>query len=400
MNPSRIVISSVAAIGPHGRNMDQLLSHLAGDSPPPGPAPTVDELARPRRGRSAFRVPDLDLDDLVTPRAARRMSRSSVWAAAAARLAMQEAGLKPGPRPGLGVYTATAFGPSGFTSGLLAQIFGAGPQTASPFLFTDCVANAPAGQSAIAVQAQGPNVTICQRESGPLQALAQASRDLRWGRISQALVGAVDELDAHQLEILDRMGALTKDPRGPRPFALGRDGTTAGEGASYLLLEPESMAQVRDHLPLCLVLASGRGFDPSAPPAGWGEGAESFATQLRQSLQDAHLEPAQIDAVVCGASGSRRGDALEAAVLHRVFGTEHPPLLTPKARLGEYGGGTLATAVLAATGPIRVRTDASRPDPQLPCRPSVEALTGATRRVLATGLGTGGAGAWAILEGL
>ena len=45
-----------------------------------------------------------------------------------------------------------------------------------------------------------------------------------------------------------------------------------------------------------------------------------------------------VDAVICGANGSRAGDALEAALLKRVWGSKPlPALLAPKAVLGELG---------------------------------------------------------------
>ena len=42
--------------------------------------------------------------------------------------------------------------------------------------------------------------------------------------------------------------------------------------------------------------------------------------------------------MICGANGSRAGDALEAALLKRVWGSKPlPALLAPKAVLGELG---------------------------------------------------------------
>ena len=52
---------------------------------------------------------------------------------------------------GTAVVIATAFGPSSNTEALLKQILCEGPEAASPSLFIESVANAPAAQIAIAL---------------------------------------------------------------------------------------------------------------------------------------------------------------------------------------------------------------------------------------------------------
>ena len=117
----------------------------------------------------------------------------------------------------------------------------------------------------------------------------------------------------------------------------------AGEGATVLVLEPEEAARVRGAPILARVAGSVRASDPTAPAHDWGEGDERLADALRPLA-------AGVDRIVSTASGSRRGDALEARILLRVFGADVPPVLVPKAVTGEYGGGFLAGAILAATG--------------------------------------------------
>ncbi len=104
------------------------------------------------------------------------MSPPSKLAVAAARMALRCAGLPGKDEAGTATVIATAFGPSSYTEALLKQILLEGPEAASPSLFTESVANAPAAQIAIACKARGPSVTVCQREAGPLLALGQRRR--------------------------------------------------------------------------------------------------------------------------------------------------------------------------------------------------------------------------------
>jgi hypothetical protein len=161
------------------------------------------------------------------------MSPPSKLAVAAARMATAEAGGTA--EAGLTeVVLATAFGPASFTERLLRGLLAEGPETASPFLFTECVANAPAAQVAIACQARGPNITVTQREAGPLLALGRAAADVATGSVARALAGAVDESPPLVHALLDRYGALSRPTAEggevARPFDRRRSGFYMGEG--------------------------------------------------------------------------------------------------------------------------------------------------------------------------
>jgi len=106
--------------------------------------------------------------------------------------------------------------------------------------------------------------------------------------------------------------------------------------------------------------------------------------------------PEEIDLVVSGASGAVRGDRLEAQVLRRVFGPRLPPVVAPKGTLGEYGGGFLGAAVLAARGNARwAHPWFEERDSELGIAPVAD--LGNPRRVLVSSLGAGGSAAWLLL---
>ena len=94
----------------------------------------------------------------------------------------RRAGIGPFERRRVAVVLATAFGALLFTEKLVHQILDEGPESAQPFYFSECVANAAAARVAIALGARGANVTITEREAGPLLALARAAQEVREGR--------------------------------------------------------------------------------------------------------------------------------------------------------------------------------------------------------------------------
>jgi 3-oxoacyl-[acyl-carrier-protein] synthase II len=405
LNPS-VVITGLGAIAASGAGRESLGRALAVGVPLAHPVDRSAGYHRPGGARLAALAGGVELASLLPAAAARRMSPPSRLAVAAARLAVRDAGLAE-EDPGFAdtaVVVATAFGPALYTEKLLESIFGSGPESASPAIFTESVASAAASQVAIALRARGPSLTVTQREAGPLVAVGEGLRLLRAGRARRVLVGAVEEMTPLLHAILDRFHALARpDASGAeaaRPFDRDRNGFLAGEGATFVVLEPASEASARAARPLCRVVAAFSAFDPSAPAFDWGRGEDSLAAALRQGLERSGVATRSIDRIVSGASGAVRGDRLEGLVLRRLWPTATlPPVAAPKAVVGEYGGTTLGAAVLAACGLAGGPTPGFRaPDPELGIVPHDGSPLPAARRVLTSALASGGAAAWAVLD--
>jgi len=419
-----VVITALGTAGACGCGRAGLERALATAAPPP--ATEIDRAGgyrchRAGGARRALLTPVAALAPWVPQSEARRMSPPSRLAVAATRMALADSGLEPArlAGPGTVVVVATAFGASSFSEALLRQILLDDPEAASPYLFTESVANAAAAQIAIACGARGANVTLCQREAGALLAVAAGAAEVAAGRAEQALVGAVDEISPLLHAVLDRFGALARPRRGrpdgsgevARPLDRRRAGMVAADGATVLLLESAAAAERRGKAPLARVRGAGSAFDPSAPPAGWGTGAELLGRALRRTLArcgaagtapGAPGGPVAIDRVVSGAAGSRTGDLLEGRVLRAAWGAaELPPVLAPKAVTGEYGGGFLAAAVLAAAGAPGVAcappAGFGEPDPELGVSPHDGRPLPPPELLLATSLAAGGAASWLVL---
>lgn len=400
------VVTGLGTIGPCGQGREALARALLAGKPAVAEVDRRAGVHRETGARLAGLVRDRDLSRWIAPAAGRRMCFPSKLAVAAARMALAEAGLDAADTGAsrVGVYLSTTFGAGLFTELLLKQVFLEGAETAQPFYFSECVANAPAAQLAIAVGARGPNMMLTQRESGPILAVARAAQAVREGRVDRALAGAVEEVTPLLHALLDRFGALALPSGGraemPRPFDRRRDGFLAGEGATVLVLEREDAARARGARALARIGWSGAGFDSTAGVSDWGDGHAPLAAALRAGLDEVPGGVAGIGAVVSGASGSRRGDLLEARVLRASWsGDPLPPLLVPKAVTGEYGGGILAPALLALEGASFGPTPGfAEIDPEVDVAPHSGAAQPAPERVLLTGLASGGGAAWLVLE--
>ncbi|HEX6199717.1 MAG TPA: beta-ketoacyl synthase N-terminal-like domain-containing protein [Thermoanaerobaculia bacterium] len=415
---TRAVVTGLGAVGPWGAGREGLLEDLRLSRCRLAPLPPTGALLE-RRGLAARpgaawagRVEAEALAPWLPGAAARRMSRPSRMAVAAARMALADAGLADGGEAwkalaeDAALVLATAYGPSSVTEELEEQILLTGPEAASPALFAESVANAPAAQVARLTGARGANLTVTAREAGGLLAVRQAAAEIAAGRSPLVLAGIVDEITDLLQAVLDRSGALarSREPgRAPvaRPFDRRRGGFVTGEGAAVLVLEhPEGVA-ARGRRPLATVAAAGSAFDPTAPRAGWGTGHAALGAALRRTLERADLGPSGIDLVVSGASGSRAGDRLEALTLRAAWGgAELPPVVAPKGATGELGGGLLAAGVLALEGATFGPSQGfRRPDPELGLVPWPGGpFPRPVRRALLTTLAVGGGAAWVVLE--
>lgn len=401
-----VVITGLGCLGAFGTGFAALARTLAAGK---ALATDIDRSAGYHRKNSSQKVAQcrtdagvaLDITPWLTDDDGRRMSDLSQYAVTCARMALQHAGLAELPAERTSVTIATAFGPGGFTERLALQVLQRGGKFASPFLFTDCVANAAAGQIAIAVGARGANITICQREAGPLLALGQAAHDVSLGRADVCLVGAIDELKPLSHAILDRFRAVARPlahdggiaAELPRPFDLRRNGYLAGEGGAVLVLEREDHARARRATILARVGTGVRAFDPTASRVGHGTGSATFAESMRLGF-GGQLD--SVDTVVSAASGARRGDALEAELLRLVL-PNVARVLTPKAVTGEFGGGTLAAAMLAMSGAdFALPEGCANPDPTIDI--PMHAGPVRSKRMLCSAHGAGGVSCWIMLE--
>jgi 3-oxoacyl-[acyl-carrier-protein] synthase II len=332
------------------------------------------------------------------------MSPSSKMAVAAARMAVDDAALGDASFERSAVVVSTAYGASDVSERILRQILQESPEAVSPALFTESVANAPAAQIALALGACGANLTVTQRQAGPWLALDRAVAELANGRAERVLVGAVDELNPLLHAALDRLGALARPaPDGrevARPFDRRRNGFVAGEGAAVAVLEPESDAVARGARVLARVTTTGSAFEPDAPRTGWATDGRATADTIAAAVAGAGLTPGEIGVVVSGACGSWPADRFEARVLRALWASDPmPPVITPKAWLGEHGGPLLGAAILIAHGHPCGRTPGfADPDPELGVHPHDGGPLPIEPTVLGLAAAAGGAVSWAVLE--
>jgi 3-oxoacyl-(acyl-carrier-protein) synthase len=251
---------------------------------------------------SAGRVDDPTLAGLLGGVDARRTSRVSRLAVAAARLALDDARLKDVETAALvlGSEHGDLHSTIEFADGYLRG----GTQGLSPLLFPNTVMNTMASATSIAAATRGPSLTLNVRTVGGELAVARAARTIAAGRVDLALAGGVDERDPLVEAVLGDLGGGAE---------------TRGEGATVLVLETLDRARARGVVPLGEIRgAAWRGL--AARPNGVGRVIESRA--IAAALAEAGIEPNAVGWVYGSGSGDGPRDDWERALLSRALRPE------------------------------------------------------------------------------
>jgi 3-oxoacyl-[acyl-carrier-protein] synthase II len=299
-------------------------------------------------------VTDFTPRGFISAKHLRRMDRLSTMAVAAARLAVDDAGLSPhDSRPErVGVMLGVAFGGTDTAARFARTLFEEGPHRASPLLVPNTVMNAPAGHTAIELGLAGPNATVTHYEASAEIAIAYGAQEIRKGRADVMLVGGADAITPFFLKVLAHfrvLSPLNGGTEAARPFDRQRNGFIAGEGAGVVCLETLAHARHRGITPYCAVEGWGLCSQPT-PPTGWPGDGDGMKRAMHGALSAARIDPDAVDFVSAAANGGRVLDRLEANALMNVFSSDsdRPLVSSIKGALGEsFSSGGIRTAAAA-----------------------------------------------------
>lgn len=172
----------------------------------------------------------------------------------------------------------------------------------------------------------GPCHVISTACSSSAKAMASGARLLNAGLADAVIVGGADSLCTFTLAGFGALESLSSDRC--NPFSANRKGINIGEGAALFVMS-------REPGPVKL-LGWGESSDAhhmSAPePNGAGAGSA-----LQQTLQRANLAAHQIDYINLHGTATLQNDAMEAKIVHAMFGDATPASST-KAMTGHALG--------------------------------------------------------------
>lgn len=274
----------------------------------------------------ACEVKGFDPEQYMDARDARRRDRFEQLASAAARQALEQSGLQVTEEKShrVGVIVSSAVGGLGSMEEGILTIDEKGPRRVSPFTIPMFMPNGASSLIGIDIGAQGPSFSLSSACASGVDSIGQAALLIRSGVIDAAVAGASEATVTHVgIACFDRLGAITRRndeyQTRPAPFDAQRDGFIMGEGAAVLVLESLEHAQNRGAEIFGELIGYGASSDAYhvTAPSETGEGG---ALAIRLALQDAGLEPDQVDYINAHGTGTVLNDVAETRAIKSAFG--------------------------------------------------------------------------------
>ncbi|GHE95857.1 beta-ketoacyl-[acyl-carrier-protein] synthase family protein [Streptomyces fumanus] len=356
---------------------------------------------------------EVDFDPVLSglsPQEVRRMDRAAQFAVVTAREAVADSGLAfetVDPRR-TGVTIGSAVGATMGLDQEYRTVSDGGRLElvdhtyAVPHLYQYMVPSSFATEVAWAVGAEGPATVVSTGCTSGLDAVGHAADLVREGTADVMVAGATDApISPITVACFDAIKATTPrndDPEhASRPFDASRNGFVLGEGSAVFVLEELGHARARG----ARIYAEVAGFATRSNAfhmTGLRPDGKEMAEAIRVALDEARLNPEDIDYVNAHGSGTKQNDRHETAAFKRSLG-EHAyrtPVSSIKSMighsLGAIGSIEIAASVLAIANDVVPPTaNLHTPDPE--CDLDYVPLTARdqlTDAVLSVGSGFGG----------
>jgi 3-oxoacyl-[acyl-carrier-protein] synthase II len=408
----RAVITGVGALTPIGNDAatfwSNLVAGVSGVDRITAYDPSNEEV------QIAAEVKGFDPRTYIDFKAARRMSRFSQLAVAAAAQAIEDSGLQitDANRDDIAVVVNTGGGGIGDVASAEDVYRDQGPTRVSPFMVPMLSPSMAACQISIQNKLRGPVVTSVAACASGVQAFIEAQRMIEHHDADVVITGGTESaILPVAFAALANMGALSKrndDPEGAsRPFDAERDGFVFGEAACVLVVESYQHALARGATPIAEVAGgamTGDAFHISAPePSGYGA-----ARAMQRALADAGVAAEEVDYIAAHGTSTPLNDSTETKAIRSAFGDHADRLAVSsnKSMVGHTLGAAGAVSAVAAAFAIRDSVlpptiNYQHPDPacDLDYVPN-EARQQAVRVALVNGFGFGGQNAVAVLRAI
>lgn len=289
----------------------------------------------------------LDPDAVVSTKDRKKIDLFTLYALAAARQALEQAGWHPddqAQKDRTATLIGTGIGGFPVVTQAVRTLDERGPRRLSPFVVPQFLGNLAAGNVSIRYGFRGPigaPITAC---AAGLQGIGDGMRLIASGEADVVLAGGteacVDRLALAGFNAARALCTENDDPaRASRPYDRSRSGFVLSEGAGLMVLERLSHAEARGATPLVVLEGYGTSADAYHLTAGPEDGSGA-ALAIARAFEASGLSPQAIDYVNGHATSTPVGDAGEVAALRSVFGDTLPkvPISSTKSATGHLLG--------------------------------------------------------------
>ncbi len=376
MTRKRVVVTGISAITPLGLDVESSWEGiLAGKS---GIKKITSFDTTGFDTDIAGEITDFNPDTYIQPKQSKRMDRFTQLSVCAAMQLIENSGytITAENADRVGVILGVGLGGLATIEVFHSKLVEAGPSRVSPFYIPMLISNIAPGQIAIAVGAKGPNYVLTSACASATHSIGSAYTEIVMGRCDAMITGGAEStITPMGISGFTSMKALcTKYNDSPekasRPFDAERGGFVMGEGAGMLLLESLDSALDRGAHIYAEVVGFGASDDANhmVAPLETGEG---MALAMKRALQDAQVDPNEIDSINAHGTSTHANDEAETKAIKQVFGdhAKNIAICSNKSQLGHLlgaaGGVESVLSVLTLdTGMVPGTINLENPDPE------------------------------------
>lgn len=375
MTRKRVVVTGISAITPLGLDVESTWEGiLAGKS---GIKKITSFDTTGFDTDIAGEITDFNPDTYIQPKQSKRMDRFTQLSVCAAMQLIENSGytITAENADRVGVILGVGLGGLATIEVFHSKLVEAGPSRVSPFYIPMLISNIAPGQIAIAVGAKGPNYVLTSACASATHSIGSAYTEIVMGRCDAMITGGAEStITPMGISGFTSMKALcTKYNDSPekasRPFDAERGGFVMGEGAGMLLLESLDSALDRGAHIYAEIVGFGASDDANhmVAPLETGEG---MALAMKRALQDAQVDPNEIDSINAHGTSTHANDEAETKAIKQVFGdhAKNIAICSNKSQLGHLlgaaGGVESVLSVLTLdTGMVPGTINLENPDP-------------------------------------
>ena len=364
MELKRVVVTGLGALTPVGNNVTETWENLVNGVSGAGPITHFD--ASKFKTQFACEVKNFNPNDHLDRKEARKMDLYTQYAIVAAKEAIEDSAmdLEKVDKNKIGVIYGVGIG--GLRT-LEEELFSyadykdnLGPKF-NPFFIPKMIADIASGHISIMYGFHGPNFTTTSACASSSNAIADAFNYIRLGKANVIVAGgaeaAICPSGVGGFNAMHALSTRNDDPaRASRPFSASRDGFIMAEGAGCLILEELEHAKARGAKIYAELVGAGLSADAHHLTASHPEGLGAKLV-MQNALEDAGLQPEDIDYINVHGTSTPVGDISEAKAIKDVFG-EHAYKLnisSTKSMTGHLLGAAGAVEALVAT--LAVKND-------------------------------------------
>ena len=327
MELKRVVVTGLGALTPIGNNIEEYWEGLLNGKS--GAAPITHFDASLFKTKFACEIKNLNVQDHIDRKEARKMDRFSQYAMVSSKEAVADSGILDSD-PNLdriGVIWGSGIGGiQTFQEEVTNFVSGDGTPRFNPFFIPKMIADIAAGLISIEYGFRGPNYVTVSACASSTNAIIDAFNYIRLGKVDAVVTGgseaAINEAGVGGFNALRALSTRNDSPEtASRPFDLEREGFVLGEGSGALILEEYEHAKARGAKIYAEVIGGGMSGDAYHMTAPHPDGIGARNTMLA-ALEDAEIDPSQVDYVNVHGTSTPLGDVAEVKAIQQVFGED------------------------------------------------------------------------------